>query len=439
MLNFRKHLSLPALLDTIRETFNLIPDHRPEKKKNKISITDALMSGLAVFGLKYSSLLRFDEDKNEAIIAHNLRTLYGIQQPPSDTYMREILDPISPDKLHPVFENIFKQAQRGKSLESYVYLEDSYLVAMDGTGQFSSHTISCPDCCQKHHRNGTTTYYHQLLAAVLIHPNKSEVIPFAPEPITHQDGNNKNDCERNAAKRLLNRIRQTHPHLKLIITEDGLSSNAPHINLLKSLNMRFILGAKPGDHEYLFNQVETKAQNNEVKEWQFEDKQGVIHRFHFINDIALNASNSNLKVNFLQYFEVKGNKIQQFSWVTDFTLTKDNILSIMKGGRARWKIENETFNTLKNQGYHFEHNYGHGNKHLSSIFSLLMMLAFLVDQVQQLCCTVFKEALKKRRTKVSFWERIRSLFISHYISNWKDLFDAIILGHTPHKLKPNTS
>ena len=58
---------------------------------------------------------------------------------------------------------------------------------------------------------------------------------------------------------------------------------------------------------------------------------------------------------------------------------KQNVAAIMRAGRASWKVENETFNTLKNQGYHFEHNFGHGEKHLATVFANLMMLAFLID------------------------------------------------------------
>ena len=67
----------------------------------------------------------------------------------------------------------------------------------------------------------------------------------------------------------------------------------------------------------------------------------------------------------------------QFSWVTDLELTAGSVEKVMRGGRARWKIENETFNTLKNQGYQLEHNFGHGQQHLSVVFAMLMLLAVL--------------------------------------------------------------
>ena len=103
----------------------------------------------------------------------------------------------------------------------------------DGTGYFSSSRVHCKNCCEKHHKDGRVTYYHQMLGAVVVHPEQREVFPLAPEPIVKGDGATKNDCERNAAKRLLGDVRREHPHLKLIVVEDGLASNGPHIQLLK--------------------------------------------------------------------------------------------------------------------------------------------------------------------------------------------------------------
>ena len=150
----------------------------------------------------------------------------------------------------------FRELQRGKALEALVFYEGCYLLLLDGTGYFSSEAIHCDACLQKTNKQtGEVTYQHQLLGAALAHPDHREVIPLAPEAIVQQDGSNKNDCERNAAKRLLRKIRQEHPRLGLIVVEDGLASNAPHIRELIDLHMHFLLGAKPGDHEFLFDQV----------------------------------------------------------------------------------------------------------------------------------------------------------------------------------------
>ena len=100
----------------------------------------------------------------------------------------------------------------------------------------------------------------------------------------------------------------------------------------------------------------------------------------------------------------------------------------MRGGRARWKIENETFNTLKNQGYQFEHNFGHGEKYLHTVFAYLMMLAFLIDQVQEATCGLFKAALEKMGTRRALWEKMRNFFFSYQINTWTDLLKAIGVG-----------
>ena len=124
-------------------------------------------------------------------------------------------------------------------------LEDHYLIAIDGTGTRSSHKVKCEKCCVKEHRNGSKTYHHQMLGAAMIHPDHSVVLPLAPEPIRKEDGAKKNDCERNAAERLLDDLRREHPRLKAIIVEDALASNGPDITHLKNKGFRFILGAKP--------------------------------------------------------------------------------------------------------------------------------------------------------------------------------------------------
>jgi len=433
-LPFRKALSAPGLLNTARQCFDQVED---KVKNRSINLSDCLMSGLAIFGLKYPSLLQFDKNKNEELVKANLKTLYGIEQAPSDTYLRERLDAVDPNDLRKTFTQLFSQLQRGKGLEDMSYLDGHYLLSLDGTGYFSSSKIHCDQCCKKHHRDGRITYYHQILGAVLVHPDRSEVFPVAPEPILKQDGEKKNDCERNAAKRFLTDLRREHPHLKLIVIEDGLASNGPHIKHLNSLNLRFILGAKETDHQFLFNWV---ANTVTTQTHEIIDENGVTHRFRYLNNAPLNEANFELGVNFLEYWEIQpSGKMQHFSWVTDLPITADNLMLLMRGGRARWKVENETFNTLKNQGYHFEHNFGHGQQHLSTVFAYLMMLAFLIDQIQQHCCELFQHAQTKAKRKRYFWEKVRGLFFHYLIPDWKALYSGIAFGLKPTPIPCNTS
>jgi hypothetical protein len=419
----RKHLSADALFRLVHSGFASLPDYRVGDVE--IALTDALLSAFAMFSLKAPSLLAFDKERAEG----NVHTIYGIERVPCDTHMREILDPISPTWLRPLFKSIFRQLQRGKVLEAMTFLAGHYLLALDGTEYFSSKTIHCASCLHRVHRNGSITYAHQLLGAAIIHPDQRAVIPLMPEPIVNHDGTVKNDCERNAAKRFVAKLRQDHPHLKFIVTEDSLSSNAPHIETLHAHGLHYILGVKEGEHPYLFQQVQVAEHAGRVTTYERHDRAaGVIHRFRFVHAMPLNASNPNVRVNFLEYWEIGPHKSQHFSWVTDLCVTQRNVYHLMRGGRARWKIENETFNTLKNQGYHFEHNSGHGEQHLAVVFAMLMMLAFLVDQTQQLCCALFQAVWAKLGSKRLLWERMRALFYTYTLASMRQLFEALLYG-----------
>ena len=417
----RKHLSADGLLNSVKHS--LQHEKFPVCKNSEYSWEDCIMSGLAVFGLKQPSLLQFEKVKSsEPIIRRNLRTLYGVDKAPSDTCMRERLDQVLPRQLRRTYKKIFADLQRGKVLEQYRYLGGHYIISIDGTGQYCSKKVHCDNCCEKNHRNGSKSYYHPMLGAVLVHPDHKVVIPLAPEPIVKGDGVTKNDCERNAAKRLLSDLRREHPHLKALIVEDGLASNFPHLSLLDSLKMNYIIGVKPGDHSYLFDWIKDLKPSAPIK----NDADGTKHEFRYYTNVPLNDANHDYRVNVLEYCETdKSGKQQHFTWVTKLEITPENVYEIMRAGRSRWRIENETFNTLKNQGYNFEHNYGHGYKNLCSVMTMLMMLSFLIDQVQQLCCKVYQQARKHVGRLSTLFERVRSLINFSVWPSWHDLYKFI--------------
>lgn len=418
----RQQLSADGLHRTLREGFQQIPDHR---SKPDIPLPDALLSAFALFSLKDPSLLAFNERRSEG----NLLRLYGIGQVPSDTRLREILDPIDPALLRPVFTDVFRSLQRGKALEALMFHDNCYLLALDGTGYFSSPSVHCDSCLQKvNSQTGAVSYSHQLLGAAIVHPDFREVIPLAPEPIIKQDGTTKNDCERNASKRLLRKIRQEHPHLGFIVIEDGLASNAPHIREILDLNMHFILGAKPGDHAHLFQHWIAAEDAGLATTLSGTLTGGGTWEINFASQLPLNESSPDLRVNFLQYgeYDQHGEAQKRFSWVTDLALTAGVVLHLARGARARWKIENETFNTLKNQGYQFEHNFGHGKQNLSVVFAMLMMLAFLVDQTQQLCCPLFRAVWLKCGSKRALWDEQRAHFRCIALASMQELYEVML-------------
>ncbi len=437
-LRSAEHLSIKPLLDAIRNSFAKIPEHRTGKPE--YTLVDTLMSASAVFGLKFPSLLKFDENRCESHIRHNLRTLYGVTgKAPSDTQMREILDPVAPEEISKGFAAIHRVLAREGVLDKFKYL-NRMVILLDATGEYSSNCIGCPDCCTRTRADGTVEYYHQMLAAVIAHPDKKTVLPLAPEAIIKQQNASKNDCEINAAKRLLVKIRALFPNQKILIAADGLYSKGPFISLLEELSFDYILVAKESDHvglvsEYIERRIAGKAEEFE------ETKAGLTQGFCWTNDLPLNATHPNIRVNLLNFWEIKENKEKESTWIwiTNIKLTRQNVYPVMRAGRCRWKVENETFNTLKNQGYNLEHNYGHGKQHLASVLGSLMVLMFLLDQVQETCCSLFQAARNRFHSRTSVWERLRGLFANYFIESWEDVWLSMIYGHSRGKLIPNTS
>lgn len=428
----RKYLSADGLIEVVRHCFRR--EQLTELIGSGYSWQDCVMSGLAIFGFKCPSLLQFDKvASSEPMIRRNLRTLYKVAKAPSDTCLRERLDRVSPQQLRRPFKMIFAHLQRGKVLERYRYLHGHHIISLDGTGQYSSKQVSCKNCCEKSHKDGSTTYYHHMLGAVLVHPDEPVVIPLAPEPIIKGDGATKNDCERNAAKRLLKDFRREHPHLKALVVEDGLASNYPHLSLLDDLKLDYIIGVKPGDHAYLFDWIRNLKGNAYTK----TDQDGTVHEFMCYHDVPLNDTHHAYRVNVLEYIETKpSGKQQRFSWVTKLQITKETAHPLMRAVRARWRIENETFNTLKNQGYHFSRNYGHGNENLCSVMTMLMLLAFLIDQVQQLCCKHYQKARKHVGTLAGLFEFARSLIKLFIWESFQQLW--LFIGDPGNRAPPRT-
>ena len=424
-IRFRRHLSMPQLLSMAGRIFESIPD--PVNHRG-FTLRDCLLSGMAVFFLKLPSLLQFDlktrGETDDPSVAFNLRTLFGVAKAPSDTCLRERLDRIDPSHLRPTFRSIFAKLQRAKVLEHFATLDGHYLLSLDGTGYYSSKRIHCSSCCVRNRRNGTRTYQHQMMGGALVHPDSKIVIPLAPEMITRQDGTNKNDCERNASKRFITQFRKEHRHLRTIVVEDALASNAPHVQHLRDNNIRFILGVKPGDHKFLFDWVGSHPDVRTHTRTERTGKGVTTHEFRWVHDVPLNEANIDFEVNFLHYTEIgPDDNRRTWSWVTDLPLSKERMMPMMRAGRARWKVENEQFSALKNVfGYNFEHNQGHGNQYLANVMATLCVLMFLVEQTVELCCSVHQGALKKQLRRKYLWEKIRMLFTLIHIRDWEHFY-----------------
>lgn len=154
-LKFRKSLSIQGLLARVRKEFEMIKEHRIKTISYKLA--DVLMSALAMFGLKYPSLLQFDQSGSNQTLRTNLKNLYGVSRVPSDTQMREILDPVAPEAIRPAFRQIHRDLQRQKALEPYRYL-GGYLMRSSAPGNFPPRLSNVTNVAVEHsemERNNT--------------------------------------------------------------------------------------------------------------------------------------------------------------------------------------------------------------------------------------------------------------------------------------------
>lgn len=444
----KKNLNADYLYSIVRSCFNKVSEHRTGQSNIKISMADSLMSGLAVFSLKKPSLLSFEETiRAEDNTGKNLRNLFQIKIPASDTQMRAILDPVSPKELRAPFRKVFMELQRGNILKEFRYLDQGYLIALDGTGHYSSGKLKCDDCLTKKSRSGNTTHYHQLLGASIVHPGRKQVIPLCPEGISNRDGGDKQDCELAASKRWVEKFRVEHHKLEGVILGDALFASAPFINLLKENGLNYILGAKPDRHKAIFAQFEINRKHGLVKEHVSSMltgdrvKKRVTHTFRFLNDLSLNNTNPDIKVNVLEYMErteyidpkqdkkSRGTREKRFTWITSMGITRENVGKIMRSGRARWKVENETFQTLKTESsYNLDHSYGHGKKNLCTILGMLTMLAFLIDQTLEIACPLFRKALEGKRARgrrAKLWGQFKSSVEWLLLDSWDTLLKLL--------------
>jgi hypothetical protein len=423
-LHTKKHLGFKALRKTISKRLRQIQD--PRTGTVDYTLHDCFMSGFAMMFFQDPSLLQFQQRLQKRFDRNNLKTLFQITAIPKDSQLRQVLDNADNAQLYELFADLFRALQRGRHLELFRFSNDAYLLCLDGSGYFSSDTIHCPGCLTKT-SHGHLRYEHQILQPVIVCPGIREVIPLAPEPIANTDGAQKQDCEINAAKRLIGKLRRIHPKLKLIVTGDSLYSKQPFIDSLKAAGLSFILVAKPDDHKILFQEFADQKALQAVSTYSFRDAKGRRHLYEWIRQTPLNGTKDADDVNFLHYSLFVGAKrTYHNSWVTDIDITRDNVIDLVKAGRARWKVENECFNTLKNQGYHIEHNFGHGQNNLSMSFFLLNLLAFLVHQILQLTDRLYQQCRRSFSSRIEFWNQLRCTIRIFIFADFQHLLAFII-------------
>ena len=426
----RKHLNFDAMISRISDS---VKQSYTTSVGNAYLQHDIVMGALACMFFQSPSLLQFQRHLNDSQNRNNLFTMFGMTDIPQESQLRERLDDMDSEVYRAIINGLFEQVRRDKALEQFkvpLTVSGLYYVPIDGTTYHSSKKISCDCCLTQTHKNGSTTYKHSVLQGAIIRPGIAQVIPLMPEAIKNTDGQEKQDCEQNAAKRFLQQLKKDHPRLPLLIGGDDLFSRTPIFNMLKEHNMHGIFTCKEGSHTYLFDRINALCEQPWLikKETKGIKKIKIIqHCYRWYLQVPLNAQADAPLVNVIEYQSVDedGKIIFRNVWVTDLAVTKDNIELFVQVGRSRWKIENECFNTLKNQGYQIEHNFGHGQKNLSFNMYLSVLLAFFMHQILELTDAAYRACREKFGSKKQLWDTIRSAINLFVFPQWYWMMDFI--------------
>ena len=409
--------------------FKGLEDKRNHNQQS-FSLQNILMTAFGVFHSNHPSLAEAIRDIKET--KENCRKIYSIDNIPTDDTVRNVLDDIPPDDIFsPAYKAVWSIFQRSGKLQSYQYFNGKYLAAFDGTQYFVSNKIKCDRCNTKKTKNGTS-YSHQALQVAVMSLDQKEPLPLYAEEIAGEGNNSKQDCEINAAKRCIAKIKQDHPKLGLVLVGDALFSNTPMIQEILSCGWDYIINTKCKSQKTL----NINVADEECESGYYINRKGLEVKCYWKNNVALNKSESTL-VNFCKVVEYQKSGEAKYvgQWITNIEITAENAGDIAAGGRARWMIENECFNTLKQHQFHMGHNYGHGKKNLSFNFYGMLLLAFLCQQIGLNADKLVKSARMKSVTQSNFWQNVRSLLQFVIIDSGEYLM-GVVSGLVALKAEP---
>ena len=411
-----------GLLEILANKGDALPDKRHTGRNFRYRLSDAIKCAFGVFFFQYPSLLCFQKKMQEKLRRNNMGSIFGVGKIPSDPQIRTLMDGIPPDRFGAAFNESLRLADEHRALDSYRVLDGGVLIALDGTWYYLSEKIHCPRCLHKT-KGGVTSYYHTVLAATIVKPGDTTVLPVMGEMIGNGDGQEKQDCEINAAKRWLDKHAREYAWLKPTLLGDDLFSHYPMCKAVTDAGMSFIFTCKEESHRWLTETVKNSyLQEHTRREWN--GRHHLVYRYRWLNGADIRDHRETLKVNYV-YWEIeneeKGKVTYRNSWITDKAVGEHNVAHIAACGRSRWKIENEHNNVLKNHGYNLEHNFGHGQEYASEMFCLLNLLAFLWHGILWLADEGYRNARAWAGRRDEFFNELRAALRWAFHESWEQM------------------
>ena len=390
---------------------------------------DVALGAFSVFFTQSPSFLAHQTAMAETKSKNNAQTLFGIQNIPTDNHIRDLLDAVPPQRVFPMFERIIAALDELGHLQAFHAVNDQLLIALDGTQYHSSNTIHCDNCSVKNHRNGKTSYSHTVVTPVIVSPTQKRILPLAPEFITPQDGHDKQDCETAAAKRWIDQYGEQYRAHQVTLLGDDLYSRQPLCEHAIAAGLNFIFVCKPQSHPTLTEWLDGLDVDT-LTIVRRKGKRRETDTYRFAQQLPIRDGEQALQVNWCELTSTNpdGKVLYHNAFISNHTISADNVADMVLAGRARWKVENENNNTLKTQGYHLTHNFGHGKHHLSTLLASLNLLAFLFHSVLDMMDTKYQLIRAKLPTRKTFFQHIQALTCYLCFDNFDALLDFMMKG-----------
>lgn len=433
----RSHLRPSPIIKSLRTHWDMFDDPRKPNNNTKHLLTDVLILAFAVFFFQQPSFLAAQRELARRKGKDNTVTLFETQTTPTDIQIRNIADSLSPSRFHSDFHALFDGLQEEGFLKEYQKRTGTYHISLDGVTFHESTQICCPNCNHRQDRAGQTHYYHNALLAVISQPDSPHVLPLPPECIVPQDGHDKQDCEQQAVKRWL---AQHLPRFKpetVTFLGDDIYSRVPICRAMaEEYQQYFLFVCKPTSHKKLSETLHMLEEVGSVEHVRYESwnatrRRHEIWHYRYVNEVPLTGGANALIVNWLDLTitdKQSGGLIFVNSWASNHYFSANNVGMWAKVGRSRWKIENEGINVLKNQGYHLEHNFGHGQQNLSNVLFTLNILAFLIHTVLHLADEAYRLIREALKTRKRFFSDVQALLTYMVFESWEALFEFMLDG-----------
>ena len=372
-----------------KDTFDSIPDYRG--KRSSYQISEIVMAGVVLFLFKQGSRNQMNENREEQQFRSNYKALFGLKLSQMDT-VSDVMTKLETQHLESCCRHIVKYLLNKRTLHKFGLLGIYFNIAIDGSGAYTFDEEPYPTCPYKTSKKGKKKWYQNVLEAKLVCSNGFS-LSVGSQWLKNEDGHLKQDCEQKALKRLLEKLKEDFPKLPICILLDGLFACGPVIDKIKSKGWNYIIVWKDGKLKNVWEQLTDLRLEKQVERLEKEQ----IHNAKSKTDHKYEYSKASLTHKEHEFYYIRheyhstqvGSQSvtdkKQFVFITSIVPNQANIKQLCQAGRMRWKIENEGFNTQKNNGFNLHHKYVRKNFSGMCNYYMCIQIAHIIEQLFVLC------------------------------------------------------